>query len=448
LVPFFKKELLPFGVTSMKSLIISIFHPELVRGGAQQIAYELFLGLRQRAGMQAVFLAAIDQSHPAYYKAGACITGFDGRPDEYLFLSRTYDYWWHKTADARLLEHYADFLREVRPDVVHFHHFLLLGLDLITLTRRLLPDVRIVFTLHEFLAICDANGHMLRVHDKALCTRASPARCNQCFPDRGPEQFFLREMWVKSHFDNVDVFTTPSRFMIEHFVNWGLDRARIRQVANGQPNYAADLPQTAVSTRPRTRFGFFGQLVDNKGVWLLLEAVQLLRAEGFCGFSVEINGENLRYASAERRAEIETFRLTEDALPPEDRIVRFNGGYEVGQIATRMARVDYCVVPSVWWETFALVISEAWMFGRPVICSDIGAMRERVSDGIDGLHFAAGDARSLADAIRRAATEEGLWDRLHDGIVVPAGREAMVEGMLAAYRPDGDAIYTMDCAAE
>jgi glycosyltransferase involved in cell wall biosynthesis len=422
----------------MKILLISIFHPELVRGGAQQIAYELFRGLQARPDTEPVFLAAIDPTQSAFYKSGACITGFDGRPDEYLFLSRGYDYWWHKTTDSRLLDTYAEFLREIRPDVVHFHHFLLLGLDLLTFTRRILPDVRIVFTLHEFVSICDANGHMLRTHDKALCTRASPARCNQCFPNRGPEEFFLRELWVKRHFDVVDAFTTPSRFMIEHFVTWGLDRERITHVTNGQPNYAAAggaaSRSAAVPASPRrNRFGFFGQLVDNKGVWLLLEAAALLRAEGFTDFSIEINGENLRYASEARRAGIEAFRDAEEALPPEQRLVRFNGGYEVGQLAARMSRVDYCIVPSVWWETFALVISEAWMFGRPVIASDIGAMAERVKDGVDGLHFSAGDARSLAGAIKRAATEEGLWERLHAGIAMPPGAEVMVEGMMAVY---------------
>ena len=419
----------------MKILLISIFHPELVRGGAQQIAYELFLGLRERPDTHPIFLAAIDQSHPAYFKSGACITGFDGRPDEYLLLSRGYDYWWHKMTDSRVLEAYADFLREIRPDVVHFHHFLLPGLDLLTLTRRLLPDVRIIFTLHEFLAICDANGHMLRVHDKALCTRASPARCHQCFPNRGPEQFFLREMWVKRHFENVDLFTTPSRFMIEHYVTWGLDRNRIRHVANGQPNYAAlsTRPPPPPREGPRNRFGFFGQLVDNKGVWLLLEAAAILRAEGFEDFAIEINGENLRYASESRRAEIEAFRQAEEALPPERRLVRFNGGYEVGQLAARMSRVDWCIVPSVWWETFALVISESWMFGRPVIASDIGAMAERVRDGENGLNFSAGDPRSLATVMKRAATEDGLWDSIVARIELPPGREAMVEGMVASY---------------
>jgi glycosyltransferase involved in cell wall biosynthesis len=423
----------------MKALIISIFHPELVRGGAQQVAYELFQGLNARPDTQAVFLAAVDPTFTAYYKSGACITGFDGRPDEYLFLSRGYDYWWHKTSDTRLLTAYADFLREIRPDVVHFHHFLLLGLDLITFTRRILPDVRIIFTLHEFLAICDAHGQMLRVQDRALCTRASPARCHQCFPNRGPEEFFLRELWVKRHFEAVDHFTTPSRFMIEHYVTWGLSRDRITHVGNGQPDYAGGNRPAALPGQKRNRFGFFGQLVDNKGVWLLLEAAALLRAEGFEDFSIDINGENLRYASEARRSEIEAFRQAEEALPPERRLVHFNGGYEVSQLAARMNRVDWCIVPSVWWETFALVISEAWMFGRPVIASDIGAMQERVRNEIDGLHFGAGDPRSLAAVIRRAATEEALWHGLVSGIQPQAGRDGMVEDMLIVYHSSNPA---------
>jgi len=50
----------------------------------------------------------------------------------------------------------------------------------------------------------------------------------------------------------------------------------------------------------------------------------------------------------------------------------------------RMARIDWCIVPSLWWEAFALVISEAWMFGKPVICSNVGAMADRVTDEADG----------------------------------------------------------------
>ncbi len=177
--------------------------------------------------------------------------------------------------------------------------------------------------------------------------------------------------------------------------------------------------------------------MDDKGVWLLLEAVRQLRADGFTDFTVEINGGNLHYASPARRAEIEAFREEEEARPYAERRVFFLGSYAVEQLQQRMARVDWCVVPSVWYETFALVISEAWMFGRPVIASNIGAMADRIRDGEDGLLFAVGDARALAETLQRAATEEGLWQRLAAGIRPPPPRAAMVQGMLAVYGAEG-----------
>lgn len=48
-----------------------------------------------------------------------------------------------------------------------------------------------------------------------------------------------------------------------------------------------------------------------------------LRAEGFKDFVVEINGDNLRFASEERGAEIEAFLSNKDELPIADRIVFF-----------------------------------------------------------------------------------------------------------------------------
>ena len=89
--------------------------------------------------------------------------------------------------------------------------------------------------------------------------------------------------------------------------------------------------------------------------------------------------------------------------------MRWNGSYTLDDLPNRMARVDWCVVPSTWWEIFGLVVSEAWMFGKPVICSDVGGPAERVEDGVSGLHFAMRDHRALARTIQRAATEEGLW---------------------------------------
>jgi glycosyltransferase involved in cell wall biosynthesis len=416
----------------MKVLLVSLYHPELVRGGSQQICYELFNGLKSAHGVSPTLLAAVDPSFQSLYKSGAQITGFDGREGEFLFLSRDYDYLWHKVSSSALVRSFGEFLKMVEPDVVHFHHFLLLGIDLLTLTRRVLPNVRIVMTFHEFLSICDANGQMLRRFDNSLCTRASAVRCHQCFPERQPESFFVREMWFKKHLSVVDAFTVPSRFMIQRYESWGLDPSKIFHVTNGQPDYSNGHVPMDGRVR-RNRFGFFGQLVDNKGVWLLLEAVQQLRAEGFTDFRVEFNGDNLRFASETRRAEIEVFRSKESELPPSERLVTFNGSYSVDQLAQRMGRVDWCIVPSVWCEVFGLVVSEAWMFKRPVIASNVGGLGERISHEKDGLLFDVADASALAQTIRRACTEEGLWERLVKGITPPASVEIMVDKYLSIY---------------
>ena len=416
----------------MKVLLLSLFHPELVRGGAQQICYELFEGLQASDGVEPVLLAAIEPRFTALYKSGARITGFDNRPNEYVFLSRDYDYLWHKATNPLLIDSFAEFLATVKPDVVHFHHFLLFGMNLLTVTRKVLPHAKIVFTFHEFLTICHANGQMLRRNDNSLCTRASNVRCHQCFPELGPDFFFMRELWMKRHLGVVDVFTCPSRFMIEHFVTWGLPREKIRHVTNGQRDYSGGAG--LVDTREkRNRFGFFGQLVDNKGVWVILRAVEQLRAEGFTDFIVEINGDNLRYASEERRAEVEAFLAAEKERPFTEQIVSFNGSYHVDELPQRMARIDWCMVPSTWWEIFGLVISEAWMFGRPVIASNVGGPKERIRHDEDGLLFAVGDSRALADTIRRACTEEGIWERLSSGVRLAPSRETMVDLYMEIY---------------
>ncbi len=98
-----------------------------------------------------------------------------------------------------------------------------------------------------------------------------------------------------------------------------------------------------------------------------------------------------------------------------------------------MAGVDWVVVPSIWWENSPLVIQEAFMHRRPVICSDIGGMAEKVRDGVNGLHFVVGDPYSLAEMIEYAVSAPELWDRLRGQIEGPYSMEAHLEVLTGAY---------------
>lgn len=419
----------------LKVLLISLGHPELVLGGSPVVCQELFDELRGREDIECTMLAAVDREAGDVHQPKAGITGFDGRDGEYLLHQTDYDYWLQRNNEPVLIDAFIALLETLEPDIVHFHHFQSIGVDLIGTVRRILPSCRILLTFHEFAAICVADGHMVRRTDRSLCDRASPVRCHQCVPDRQPEEFMVRKLWLEQFFSQVDHFICPSHFMINPYVRWGIARDRISHVSNGQRSRLIR-PLLETAGDRRDRFGFFGLLHDDKGVTVLLRAVSLLREAGFTGFSVDINGGGIQHATPAVRREIEAFQEVEQHLPPGERIVSFNGAYSLDQIQSRMARVDWTIVPSVWWEIFGLVISEAWMFGRPVICSNVGGMAERVTHEADGLHFEMGDAASLAATIRRACTEQGLWERLHGAIPAPPSRTAMADGYLALYRAE------------
>lgn len=410
-------------------LHVSPFHPELVGDAAARAAHALFRGMRA-AGLDAGFLAACQPAtDPGLFKPGAVITGFDGRPDEYLFLADSLEQAWYRNLNLRALTCFADFLREMRPQVVHFHHFGPLGLDLLLVARRTLPAARLVLTLHDFLGMCRAEGRMLRPHDGTLCDRASPVRCHQCFRAVSPEMFLLREDWVKHAFSAIDAFVAPTDFLRRRFAEWGLPAAKLHVLDQAQDAGAEPAPCAAPARRaPHDRFGFFGDPVDSSGLGVLLDAAEMLEASGTTRITLDIGAVRLDAATGELRSRLDALR----SAAPAFRHVRLRlpGAVAAAGVAARLARVDWVVAPSLWWDPAAPDVSLARAFGKPPIGSGIGGIAERVRHEQDGLLFEAGDAAGLAELLHRCATEEGLHARL----AAQAPCAARIDRVVAAHR--------------
>jgi glycosyltransferase involved in cell wall biosynthesis len=69
-----------------------------------------------------------------------------------------------------------------------------------------------------------------------------------------------------------------------------------------------------------------------------------------------------------------------------------------------------------------------------VIVSGIGALAEKVTDEVNGLHFRAGDPASLAETITRAVSTPGLWEKLREGIPRVRTTSEDVDSLIATYR--------------
>ena len=73
------------------------------------------------------------------------------------------------------------------------------------------------------------------------------------------------------------------------------------------------------------------------------------------------------------------------------------------------------LVPSDW-ENYPLVVRESLMAGGPVVAARAGGIPEIVSDGVNGLLFAPGEAKALRNRIERLVRHPELGVRLRQGI--------------------------------
>jgi glycosyltransferase involved in cell wall biosynthesis len=395
-------------------LYVSHNHPSVRPGGAEAYALALHRTLADMPGWESTFLARSGPPLTAVtrYHDGTHLSLVGDRPDEYFFHTELahFDTFLGCTADKYLWTHYLrDFLRVCRPDVVHFQHTLYLGYDMIREVRNTLPDAALVYTLHDFNPICHHHGQMVRpTSELELCTHSSPRRCHECFPEHSPQDFFMRKRFAQAMFDLVDQFIAPSEFLWKRYIDWGIPPEKIKFEENG---CALSRPafDDSSSDRPRNRFGFFGQLTQFKGIHILLDAMKRVVAADDDAH-LFIHGANLELQSSEFRSQ-----MTELLVNCRENVTVV-GRYEPQDLPALMANIDWVVVPSIWWENSPLVIQEAFLHGRPVICGDIGGMAEKVANGVNGLHFRARDSISLADTLRRAMAAPDLWRALRAGI--------------------------------
>ena len=149
----------------------------------------------------------------------------------------------------------------------------------------------------------------------------------------------------------------------------------------------------AMSGPPIPIVGYVGRLVPEKGVDVLVEAVDRLDVQ------LLIVGDGPERSRLERRAA---------AWPPGKAV--FTGAVPHEEVPDYLAAVDALVLPSrstiTWAEQFGHVLIEAMAAGVPVVGSASAAIPEVVADA--GLLFPEGDVAALRAQLRTLLADDAL----------------------------------------
>jgi glycosyltransferase involved in cell wall biosynthesis len=185
----------------------------------------------------------------------------------------------------------------------------------------------------------------------------------------------------------------PSSFLAGLVRGWGVPAERISVLPNPTPP-VPPLPPRAPHERPLLAFA--GRMTAPKALGVALEAIARVPE-----VDLELAGDGDERAALEAQAH---------ALGLDGR-VRFLGPLPREEVLALLRRADAALLSSAW-ENFPHTLVEALAVGTPAIATDVGGVREIVTDGENGLLVAPGDPAALADEIRRFLGDEPLRTRL------------------------------------
>jgi glycosyltransferase involved in cell wall biosynthesis/spore maturation protein CgeB len=96
--------------------------------------------------------------------------------------------------------------------------------------------------------------------------------------------------------------------------------------------------------------------------------------------------------------------------------VYIHGAHQPGALPSEIFDCNVSLHLSIWPETYCLTLSEALDCGLVPVVSDIGALAERVIDGVNGLKIPPNSEGALIQVLHRLSETPGLIEELRSGV--------------------------------
>lgn len=355
------------------------------RGGAEVFFFETGRALEENGHEVAYFASSTDPSKadgrrtflvsPPEYERGNAL-GRISRIGQMIY-SRS------------VKERFAEAIETFKPDLVHvFSIHVHLTPSILAAAHE--AGVPIVMSCNDYKHICP---NYKLYHHGHICTDCKGgkfymAAVNRCCRDSHTvsvasalEAYAHQLLGVYGY---VHTFLFASRFMAQQTEEfWASRPFRWRQLRNPFDSTKFPLEEGYADYAL-----FFGRLIEEKGVDVLLDAAKLAPS-----VQLKIVGDGPDEEALKSQASKLGLRNVEFVGP--------RWGVDLDDL---LSKARFVVVPSVWHENYPYVINQSFAFGKPVVASDRGGMPELVAHGETGLVYDAVDPAALAGAMQT------LWD--------------------------------------
>ncbi len=270
-------------------------------------------------------------------------------------------------------------------DVIHYHNISLVGGPGILAYGRGIK----LLTAHDYWLTCPA--HVLFKFNRAVCTKPHCLPCT--LVHRRPPPWWRYSGLLQRMLAHVDTLITPSHFSAQILRQQGLELPSVHL-----PNFISEEPaapsgiEGVADGQGKPYFLYVGRLEKPKGLQTL---IPLFRHYPRARLLIAGAGD---YEPLLRR-------LADGATN-----IRFLGQLSAGQLQACYRQAVAVIVPSLYFETFCLVVAEAFQQRTPVIVRNLGAMPELVAESGGGFSYA--NEPELLEAMEQLLENKALRDEL------------------------------------
>lgn len=274
-------------------------------------------------------------------------------------------------------------IKEKRIDIVHVHNTLSLISPSVYYAAKSCR-VPVMQTIHNFRLLCPGavfyrEGHIceeclehgLRCAVKNRCYRGSRLQTLACVINTKIHR--MTGIYKNLNYICLTEFTRNKLLLLK-----GIDSEKVYI----KPNFAYEYVRRG---HAEDYYVFVGRIEEIKGVEILVDAFKMMP-----GRKLKMIG------SGELDGKI-TDKLETESIDNIEMV-----GYQPRRIVWELIeRAKGLIMCSQCYETFGMVIAEAYSVGTPAIVGDIGNMRELVKPGKTGERFIYNLSESLVEAIDR-----------------------------------------------